>query len=399
MQRNWLVLSIAAVSGCTEDPQALPRTVEAVAQAARSVRYGVVEMPASAGGAVSRGNSINNLGTVAGFSNVADNQRRHAAVWRSGLFTDLGTLGGPNSSVVWPGQNDRGTVVGIAETAELDPLGEEWSCSAFFPTVTGHVCRGFVWQDGAMTALPTFGGNNGFATGVNDRGQVVGWAETTFRDPTCNAPQVLQFIAAMWEPRLGRMHKLMPLPGDSTSAATAINRRGQVVGISGACDVAVGRFSAKHPVMWDHGRVIDLGDLGGKSWNTAMAINDRGDVVGFANPPGDDDGAFNSRAFLWTRERGIENLGLLHPDDDFSEAFAINDRRQVVGLSCGAAGCRAFLWQEGEMTDLNALVGPGFPDVLVSAQDINDAGEITGRALQAGTGKTVPFIATPIEGP
>ena len=39
---------------------------------------------------------------------------------------------------------------------------------------------------GVMTGLPTLGGDNGFATGVNDRGQIVGWAEDNTHDPTCD---------------------------------------------------------------------------------------------------------------------------------------------------------------------------------------------------------------------
>ncbi len=77
-------------------------------------------------------------------------------------------------------------------------------------------------------------------------GQVVGWAENGVHDPTCNtAFQILQFRAVIWQPN-GTMQELPPLPGDSTSAATAINDLGQVVGISGDCGVAVGSVSARH---------------------------------------------------------------------------------------------------------------------------------------------------------
>jgi hypothetical protein len=36
------------------------------------------------------------------------------------------------------------------------------------------------------------------------------------------------------------------------------------------------------------------------------------------------------------------------------------------------------------------------PDVLLSAQDINDAGRITGRVRDGVTGKVLMFIATPL---
>jgi probable HAF family extracellular repeat protein len=195
-----------------------------------------------------------------------------------------------------------------------------------------------------------------------------------------------------------QIHELPPLPGDTSGAATAINDRGQVVGISGTCDQAVGRFTAAHAVLWESGRVTDIGNLGGAAWNTPMAINERGDVVGFAGQPGDDPDNPLLHAFLWTRHDGIQDLGAL-PGDVYSEAHGINEQRQVVGISCDAAGnCRAFLWQDGLMTDLNTLVGPGYADVLTTAQDINDLGEITGRAFNSGTGARPAFLATPIRG-
>jgi uncharacterized membrane protein len=49
-----------------------------------------------------------------------------------------------------------------------------------------------------MKPLFTLGGNNGFAAGVNDHGQIVGWAGNTVHDPACVAPQVPQFRAVVW---------------------------------------------------------------------------------------------------------------------------------------------------------------------------------------------------------
>jgi probable HAF family extracellular repeat protein len=181
------------------------------------------------------------------------------------------------------------------------------------------------------------------------------------------------------------------------TAATAINDRGQVIGISGICDNAVGRFSARHAVLWEKGMVTNIGNLGGVAWHTPMAINDQGDVVGFSNPPGDADGRFIAHAFLWTGHGGIADLGTL-PGDTTSQALGINTRRQVVGLSCGASGCRAFLWDDGVMTDLNTLVAPGFAGHLVFANDLNSAGVITGQTFDPQTGNLLAFKATPSHG-
>ena len=247
MRRTTYVLSLAAaavVSACgRESLTTQPRAT--AARRAPAARYAVVTLP-SLGGAASRGMAINGRGWVAGWSDVPGGHRR-AALWRDGTVVPLGTLGGPSSTVPWPGLNDGGMSVGVSQTAEVDPLDEDWSCElgGFLPESTNLICRGFVWDDGVMRALPTLGGNHGFATAVDSRGQVVGWAETPVHDPTCVAPQVLQFRAVVWEPRKGTTRELPPLRGDSTSAATAIDESGRVVGISGDCDQAVGRFSVR----------------------------------------------------------------------------------------------------------------------------------------------------------
>jgi probable HAF family extracellular repeat protein len=365
------------------------------------LHYRVSNLP-PLGGTSSVGFSINDRGWVAGRSNLAGNQSRHATLWRNGALTDLGTLGGPNSAVLWPVKNLRGIVTGIAQSNEADPLNETWSCGFFFPvaTRTGKRCFGFKWEDGVMTRLPTLGGTHGFATGSNNLGQTVGWAENTVHDSTCVPPQQLQFRAVVWGPGDNQKRQLRPLPGtdDTSTAATAINDFGQIVGISGICDQAVGRFSAIHNVLWEHGssRPIDIGDFGGVAWNTPMAINQRGDVVGFANASEADGSNFNPRAFLWTRSQGIRNLGAVSGDIT-SQATGINEWRQIVGQSCDADdNCRGFLWQNGVMTDLQDLVVGDYDDVITTANDIDDLGRITGQAFDPDTGQFFAFVAKPV---
>ena len=310
-----------------------------------SAQYTVTELQ-PIGGGVAGGSSINNEGWASGFSSLTSSAYLHAALWQNGgAPTDLGTLGGPNSAVEWPVKNDNGLISGISETNAPQQLGEIWSCAAaFFPQPpSGHICRGFAWRRGEMRQLPTLGGNNGFAAGANDNGKIVGWAETRKHDRTCTSPQVLGFEAVVYEP-FGRdkIRELPPYPGDLDGAATEINDRGQIVGISGKCDQAVGRFTARHAVIWENGRVHRLGSLGGVAWNTPMAINNHGVVVGFADLPGDRSGNPNPVAFIWTKSGGMQNLGTL-PGDTNSEALGINDAGQVVGESFGrTAPARSF---------------------------------------------------------
>ncbi len=369
---------------------------------ARGTTDYIITQLGSLGGTSSRGDSINDLGWIAGFSNVAGDTSRHAALWIGDSRTpiDLGTLGGPNSSVVWPIKDHLGIIAGISQTAMTDPFHENWSCSAFLPaaTATGFQCVGFVWFDGVMRQLPTLGGTHGFATGVNDVGQIVGWAENAVHDPTCVAPQVLQFRAVEWQPITDRIVELPLIPGDTASAATAINDRGQIVGISGICDQAVGRFTAAHAVLWDRGRVTDIGNLGGVTWNTPMAINERGDVAGFASQAGDDPNNPNLLAFFWTKRGGIVNLHTLNGHAT-SQASGINAGDQVVGTSCPAAGrCSAFIWEGGQMLDLNDHIAGSYPYHLETAQDINNEGQITGRSVNLQTGERFAIVATPLGG-
>ncbi len=355
-------------------------------------------------GTSSEGNTINNIGWAMGSGTQAENITEHATVWIYGLRFDLGTLGGPNSDVQWPVKNDHGLIAGWSEMAAMDPYNESWSCTAFTFTAvpTGHVCVGFVWQWGMMTALPTLGGNNGFAAGANNLGQIAGWAETTVHDSTCVLPQVLQFEPVVYGPAIGQIQQLPNYPGDPDGAATAINDSGQIVGISGTCDTSVGAFSAKHALLWQNGAITYLGSLGGEGWNTPMAINSRGDIVGFSDLPDDvTDGTLapNFHAFLWTKETGkMTDLGVL-PGDSLSEALDINDQGQVVGVSFPST--HAFLYENGKMMDLNTLLPSGSPLLLLFAGGINDRGEITGQACVIVDGgcpagnETPAFLAVP----
>jgi len=350
-------------------------------------------------GISSGGNSVNNRGFVAGYSNLADNMSRHATVWRndeSHTLIDLGTLGGPNSSVTWNVKNDHGFVVGIAQTDIPDPLGELWSSAYFYPGPNnfGFVNLGFIWKNGhGMRELGTLGGTHSFAAGANNREEVAGWAENTYHDPLCVPPQVLQFRPVIWGPRLNQIRELPLIAGDSSGAATAINDSNVAIGISGICDIAVGRYTATHAVVWKNGGVTDIGNLGAEFWNTPTAINQAGTVVGFAGVPGDPDGN-TINAFIWTESDGIQMLPGLPGDVDI-EAYGINSAGTVVGLSCDSAGvCKGVRWDDGVVTDLNTLKQPEFTDRLETAKDINERGEITGRAISDGGVRTA-YLAMP----
>ena len=324
---------------------------------------------------------VNNKSLVDGTALQPDGTD-HAFVWRKGKAIDLGTFGGPNS-VAFKKPSESGLVVGKAETPNSDPLGEDFCMFG-----TQLICVPFVWQDGTKTPLPTLGGNNGIAFGVNNRSQLAGMAENTTQNPTCPSAN-LEAKAVIWEK--GKVEELPTYRGDNDSAVISLNDYGQAVGLSGDC---ISSPNFLRNVLWKNGAAVDLGNLGGTLVNEANNINNLGQVVGLSDLPGD----ASFHAFLWTEDTGISDLGTL-PGDTFSSAHANNDKGWIVGASCTADfDCRAVLWRDGQITDLNTLIPADSPFSLVEAFDINSRGEILSLGVTDAE-ETHDYLAVPSEDP
>lgn len=127
--------------------------------------------------------------------------------------------------------------------------------------------------------------------------------------------------------------------------------------------------------------VTDLGTLSGSSGSLATGINDSGQVIGYST----NDGPF--RAFLW--ENGVmTDLGTL--GGTHSQAWGINDLGQVVGFAdtnfvmneYGHPYEQAFLWNKSQgMTDLGGPLGGSIGEQSL-AYDINNSGQVVGGWLQ-----------------
>jgi len=123
-------------------------------QQAQHLSHYIVTDLGTLGGTFSIAFGINDRGQIDGFSTIPGDMSTHAFVLNHGVMTDLGTLGGPNS-IAGTGPNLSLQVPGLAETATLDPNGED-----FCGFGTNLICLTFSWQNGVMTALDTLGGNN-----------------------------------------------------------------------------------------------------------------------------------------------------------------------------------------------------------------------------------------------
>jgi probable HAF family extracellular repeat protein len=174
---------------------------------------------------------------------------------------------------------------------------------------------------------------------------------------------------------------LLPgLQGGDKTEARAINGLGQIVGTSNtAADPTTIRA-----VMWKWNssvgqwEVTELGSLTGRP----VDINDAGQIVGQFQVPG----TTATHAFLW--QNGVRtDLGTL-PDDLNSEATAINEAGQIVGISRSATSeAHAVIWTLktplDQVTDLIALVdsyeldklGTSLPDKLASVKQMLEAGD------------------------
>jgi probable HAF family extracellular repeat protein len=112
--------TLTSIAAMILSAAALALPVRAVAEEQQSpptkpVRY-CVRILSTLGGTMGVANSVNNKGWVAGAANLTGDATEHAALWRNGVITDLGTLGGPDSFVGLV-KNEGGEIAGFAETS------------------------------------------------------------------------------------------------------------------------------------------------------------------------------------------------------------------------------------------------------------------------------------------
>jgi probable HAF family extracellular repeat protein len=358
--------------------------------AVAQVRYKVVDLGAPKHDNFSMVMSINNQGwteIMAGNVKPADSTggkllSGRALINVDGFNLDLGTLGGPNSWMNWGEINELGQVVGDSETNVPDPNGED--VCGFGTHLT---CSPFLWQFFQMTALPTLGGNNGEASAINDRGQIVGMAENGAVDSSCPAGTTNNRIQlpVLWEH--GKIRALPTVEGDPDGFAFWINGHGQAAGFSGTCTAAL------HAISWENGTATALPDLG--NGGLAWGISNQGDIVGTV---GSADLTTQTGA-IW-KKGTLTVLGLL-PEDFGGSAFGNNSKGQVVGGNWNSNfdWSHAFIWENGVMTDLNKLFPADSNLFATFAAKINERGQIGGMAIVLSgpeRGDIHSFVATPV---
>jgi probable HAF family extracellular repeat protein len=293
------------------------------------------------GGSLSIAHALNNSGQVTGFASTAGDMELRAVVSVGNAFSDLGTLGGASSSA--NGLNDAGTIVGQADVSLTEP--------GFHAFV---LAPGGVMQD-----LGTLGGSLSAASKINQAGQIIGYS-TLAGD---SASHAFLYIG-------GVMLDLGTLGGLS-STAVALNESGQVAGDSTIASEETRAF------LFDGTTLQNLGTLGG-TLSRSVDLNDAGHVIGNSTLPGDAD----SHGFIY-RNGILQDLGTLGGPS--SIARDLNVLGQVVGSATDAnSQPRAFLWDNGVMTDLNTLLPANSGWDLTDAYFINDRRQVVGQGLYLG---------------
>jgi probable HAF family extracellular repeat protein len=276
-------------------------------------------------------------------------------------LVDLGTLGGHISYAT--AMNDRGAVVGGSALADdftfhgfLWRNGKMTDLGLFRPISINNKGQivgtrddrngAYLWRGGKLIDLGTLGGSSSFPTAINDRGDVVGMSDTA-------AGRTVPFL---WSK--GRMRAL-PL-----SSVSDINNRGQVAGgrVHGT-----GGF---HATVWYRGKMTDLG-AGPFDRSNTYGINERGWLIGWK---------FSADQFergtLWRQRSSASTVTATDVGTRggaFTRLKSINDRGQILGVSQARDGSeRPVLWRRGMLIDLTAL-GVGAGDHIA---DLNNRGEI-----------------------
>jgi probable HAF family extracellular repeat protein len=305
----------------------------------------------------------------------------HGFKWQEGVLTDLGTLGGSNSQGFWI--NDKGQIAGFAQNGMIDPL------------LGIQLVHAVLWSDeGTITDLGTFGGYESLSQAVNRRGQVVGLAANTTPDPNAIFLLGQQARAFLWDKKTG-MQDLGSLGTGNDAFAQYVNDRGQVAGyaytnttsnpLSNLCaQLPVAGVPTVDPFFWENGTMTDVGTLGGVC-GFATGLNNRGQVVGVSDLPGD----IFYHPFRWDKKLGLKDLGTL--GGNYGAANGINDAGDAAGWAneAGDVIFHAVLWPSGKTTPTDLGVTAGFATSVAAA--INSKGQIIGCLTSDPSGNCFPY--------
>lgn len=234
----------------------------------------------------------------------------------------------------------------------------------------------FLWRDGAATVLPIpEDRDDGYATGINDLGQIVGHAARI-------TDSGAQTTALLWDAADPSQFIEIDGPAGTALNPDDINEGGVVVGLA----ATEGQFNA---FQWtaEDGFIDDgVPPFGPGTQAYWAAINEAGTKVGGWYFPG-------SATHATTGQVGTPGIGPIAAgvDQVASRAAAINAAGVAVGEMDvdGNGSLEAVAFANGLASE---LPGARLGLAAGTASDINDAGVIVGRAQDFGTLQFKAFV-------
>lgn len=309
----------------------------------------------------------------------------HAVLWKDSLITDLKTLKDGYESVALS-VNNRGQVVGAADNGTAD---SNAMSSDNYGWVTQT--RAFLWQDDVMQDLGTLGGTDAVALLINDQEQIVG-ASYTSSAPSAycfaNLGSSLTTGAFLYED--GEMKNIGSFGGTCTFPSD-LNNRGEIVGIS-----TLPGDKYQHAFFWD-GSLKDLHNSIGGHNAAAIALNYDGAAVGWASLSGDHvvhAALWQNRSMTDLGTLGTDPCSIAYSVNAAGQVVGVSGYQQDLSGCNSGNTIRAFLWEGSSMVDLNALISPQSSLYLVAPETINDRGEIAGVGVDAD-GNQHAFLLIP----
>jgi probable HAF family extracellular repeat protein len=301
----------------------------------------------------------------------------HAYAWQGQTMSDLGTFGGTQSFANMV--NNRGQVIGSA----LNDVPDPYSYGTWFPGTTQ--AHGFVWDKGVLQDLGTLGGPDTYAYIISNSGKIAGTSYINNNpSPITGVPSTHPFL---WDN--GKMIDLGSYGGD-ISGVWDVNNKGQVVGymfypgdqtwralfsdngvlidpgdlggqgsylgwLNDAGDAAVGSFLSDHvtvhTTLWSKGQLSDIGSVGHDMCAQAIGINSRLQIVG------------------------------------------LSEDRQPSCVGSFDSDARGFLWEGGgPMVDLNPLIENPSGLHVYQGLYISDSGQIYAQAVDAQSNNHVVLL-------
>lgn len=246
------------------------------------------------------------------------------------------------------------------------------------------------------------GGSNSFAYGINDAGEVVGFADGPLRAGSTTLREFKRHAVKFSD--TGTVTDLGVLDTGDESFAVSINNSGVVVGSSNTKKVntdsngnstTVTNF---YPVIFSP-TPVKMSPITGFVNPRAISINDNGIVVGFGNIDvnASDQVPAVSRGFVYNTSTS-QFIGKI---DDLSNNVArrsaltaINNNGDFVGWAEKDDGNKLVQRAiKGNVVDLTKITElPNLETILTTATDINDSGMIVGFARHSDKSNRVVAV-------